>query len=111
MISTFVSGRNMTVGEALTQHVDSTIQSIERRYFGEFITTRVTFKKEAKGIRFTCAIQLTCSHGNLYTSSAKDPSPYNCFNRAATHITCQLRRMKTALNDDKPVNLAKTDFS
>jgi ribosomal subunit interface protein len=100
----------MRVGEALTLHVNETIAAIEKRYFGNFINSRITFKKEAKGVRFTCTIRLTCAHGAAYTSNTQHSSAYHSFNQAADHIASQIRKAKTALNDDKPINAAKSIF-
>ena len=108
MISTYVSGRNMNVGDALTNYVNVHISRIESKYFGEFIASRVVFKKESRGIKFMCNIRLTCSRGVVYTSNSEHQSVYISFNRAATQISAQMRRTKTELHDDKPINVVKS---
>jgi ribosomal subunit interface protein len=96
-----VSGRNMDVGEALAEYVQTRLHVLSEKYFGFLVTCRVVFSK-LKTHSFACHIQVVVGSDLHYMGEAEASSVYRCFNEAHEHVAKQLRRKKRALHEDKP---------
>ena len=105
-----ISGRNMTVGSALTEYVTTHIKKVEKKYFGEAISGHVVFHKMPRGIRFECSIRLICNRGNELHSVASGTSAYAAFNDAIRTIDARNHRIKVEKRDTKPINVAKVNL-
>ncbi len=105
-----ITGRNMVVGDALTEYVRDHLHQIERKYFGEMVASNIIFRKARRGIRFTCTITLTCNQGLVLHSSASKTSVYNAFNQAHYIVAQRVRKFKNEIVDDKPINLRKRNI-
>jgi ribosomal subunit interface protein len=97
-----VTGRNMDVGEVMTDHVRTQMATLSQKYFGRLVTCRVVFTKQNKGRSFTCNIGVSVAHDMHYDGEAEFDDVRICFNRAYEHVAKQLRRTKRALHEDKP---------
>src|ERR1700761_6236381 len=102
-----VSGRNMEVGEAMSEHVLTQMAFLSEKYFGKLVDCRVVFTKHAKGHAYTCNIGVQVGRDMHYDGEAQFDNPRTCFNQAFEHIAKQLRRRKRALHEDKPNGHAK----
>lgn len=104
-----VSGRNMMLGESLTNHVETRMLALSEKYFGRLITCRVVFSKAQKGIKFGCAVQVIIGHDLHYCSEAHATTVLGCFSAAYERLAKQLRRAKRELHEDKPNRHRKTE--
>lgn len=96
-----VSGRNIDVGDALADHVQTRLLASSEKYFGFLVTCRVVFSK-LKTHSFSCNIQVVVGSDMHYAAEAEANTVYRSFNQAHEHIAKQLRRKKRALHEDKP---------
>lgn len=92
-----VTGRQIDVGQALREHVESELEVLVSKYFGQAIDASVTFSKA--GAFFTAEISAHVGRGILVQGGDKADDPYVAFNAAAAHIGKRLRRHKRRLRD------------
>ena len=92
-----VTGKQVDVGDALRQHVESTLGSVLGKYFRTAIEAHAVFAREAHLI---CAdISLRVGRGIVVNSSAAATDHYVAFDAAAERLAKQLRRYKRRLRD------------
>src|SRR5688572_9231718 len=90
-----VTGKQVDVGDALRQHVETTLESLLGKYFGTAIEAHAVFAREAHLI---CAdLSLHVGRGMVVNSSAAATDHYVAFDAAAERLAKQLRRYKRRL--------------
>ena len=90
-----VNGRNMDVGDALTERVETEFPEAVRRYFENAIEGQATFTRQNK--RFTAALRAHISRGVNVESSAAAGDAHAAFSNAVEKLAKQLRRYKRKL--------------
>ena len=92
-----VTGKQVDVGDALRQHVESTLESVLGKYFRSAIEAHAVFAREAHLI---CAdVSLRVGRGIVVNSSGAATDHYMAFEAAAERLAKQLRRYKRRLRD------------
>ena len=92
-----VTGKQVDVGDALRQHVETTLEALLGKYFGTAIEAHVVFAREAHLI---CAdLSLHIGRGMVVNSSAAASDHYIAFDAAGERLAKQLRRYKRRLRD------------
>lgn len=92
-----VTGKQVDVGDALRQHVETTLESLLGKYFRTAIEAHAVFAREAHLI---CAdVSLHVGRGMVVNSSAAATDHYVAFDAAAERLAKQLRRYKRRLRD------------
>ncbi|MCK0070076.1 MULTISPECIES: ribosome hibernation-promoting factor, HPF/YfiA family [Kordiimonas] len=92
-----VTGRKMNVGESLTEHVESRLESIADKYFSRTIDATITFIKEGHLCR--ADISFHANQGINFQSRGEAEDPYVAFEEAAEKVEKQLRRYKRRLKN------------
>lgn len=92
-----VSGRNISVGDALTDHVEGRLQEISDKYFSRPINGGTVFNKE--GPFFRADVSLHPGPGMTMQSRGEADDPYAAFEEAAAKVEKQLRRYKRRLKN------------
>lgn len=92
-----VSGRKINVGEALTQHVEGTLNSIADKYFSRTIDGSAVFAKE--GHLYRADVALHPNQRIKLKSRGEADDPYIAFENAAEKVEKQLRRYKRRLKN------------
>src|ERR1700742_1755333 len=92
-----VSGKNLDIGGALRERVNTRIVEALGKYFDGGYSGHVTVEKEGFGFRTECAIHLD-SGVTLHTEAAAADA-YASTDQAALRIEKRLRRYKRRLKD------------
>ncbi|MEM6422656.1 MAG: ribosome-associated translation inhibitor RaiA, partial [Pseudomonadota bacterium] len=93
-----VSGKQMDVGDALTEHVEERIDQGVSKYFDRAVTATVVFSRDAKNF-FKCEALVTLATGLHAQAHGSDPEVYAAFEQAAERIEKQVRRYKRRLKN------------
>ncbi len=90
-----VKGKQINVGEALRQHVETKLSEIVGKFFGDTLEAQVTFSREAHLFR----ADLTVHAGRNLTlqSNGSADEAYPAFDLAADRIAERLRRHRNRL--------------
>lgn len=92
-----VKGKQLDIGNALRAHVESSLERILGKYFGDAIDARVTLSREAHLYR-----AMVCAHigrNILLEAHGEAVEPYPAFDSAAERLSKRLRRHKRWLRD------------
>ncbi len=97
-----VSGKQIDVGDALRQHVETALEDAVGKYFDAAIDGAVTFSRE--NYLFCCDIQVHARRGIFMQAEADADDIYVAFDRALDRIAKRLRRYKRRLRDHHQSN-------
>jgi ribosomal subunit interface protein len=92
-----VQGKQIEVGDALTEHVNRHLSAAVEKYFDRPVEAIVTFSRDARAFR--CDAHVHLPTGLTAASSATDNDVYAAFERGAERIEKQIRRYKRRLRD------------
>ena len=92
-----ISGRNMSLGEALTQRIDDRISDVLEKYFPGGYSGHATVEKQGSMFEADCMVHLDT--GMVLQASAKAQDATAAFEQAADRIEKRLRRYKRKLRD------------
>lgn len=92
-----VSGRNINVGQTLTDHAEERLEHIADKFFSRSIDATAVFNKE--GPFFRVDVSLHANQGINLKSRAEADEPYAAFEAAADKVEKQLRRYKRRLKN------------
>lgn len=92
-----VKGKQIDVGTALTEHVETQLAATVGKYFDRPTDATVTFSRDAWAYRCDCNVHLPT--GLMVQSSASEQDVYATFDRSIERIEKQLRRYKRRLRD------------
>jgi ribosomal subunit interface protein len=92
-----VTGKQVDIGNALREHVETSLEAILTKYFKTAIESHVVIAKEAYLIR--AEISLHIGRGIVVNAGAALSDPYAAFDSAAERIAKQMRRYKRRLRD------------
>lgn len=90
-----VSGKNISIGEALRAHVTQRLETTAAKFFDGGVSGHVTISPEGSGYRADCSLHLTS--GIVLQADGRAQEPYACFDQAAERIEKRLRRYKSRL--------------
>ncbi len=90
-----VKGKQIDVGDALRQHVETQLGDIIGKFFSESLDANVSFSREAH--MFRADITVHAGRGLVLQSNASAAEPYPAFDQAAERIAERLRRHKNRL--------------
>ncbi len=92
-----VKGKQLDIGNALRSHIESNLDRILSKYFGNAIEAHVTVSREAHLYR----AQVSAHVGRHIVIAAQGEAdqPYPAFDAAAERLTKRLRRHKRRLRD------------
>ena len=91
-----VSGKNLSIGQALRTHVHGRIDGIIAKYRAGSPSGHVTIEPEGSGYRADCTLFL--ASGVTLQVEAIAPDPYASFDKAADRVERRLRDQKKRLN-------------
>lgn len=92
-----VKGKQLDIGDALRNHIESNLDRILGKYFGNVIEAHVTLSREAHLYRAHVSAHVG-RHIQLAAQGEAD-QPYPAFDTAAERLTKRLRRHKRRLRD------------
>jgi ribosomal subunit interface protein len=92
-----VQGKQIDVGNALTEHVTRQLSAAVEKYFDRPIEAIVTFSRDARAYR--CDAHVHLPTGLTAASSATASDVYAAFEQGAERIEKQIRRYKRRLRD------------
>ncbi|MDD3371358.1 MAG: ribosome-associated translation inhibitor RaiA [Alphaproteobacteria bacterium] len=90
-----VKGKQIDVGDALRTHVQTHLEDIIGKYFGDSLEATVTFSRDAH--LFRADIMVHGKRGVLLQSTSSSSDPYPAFDMALTRLSARLRRHKTKI--------------
>ena len=90
-----VKGVQIDVGDALRAHVETQLQDLVAKYFGDSLDAHVTFSREAH--LFCADIMVHAGRGITLQSNASAGEPYPAFDAAAARLATRLRRYKNKI--------------
>jgi len=102
-----VSGKNMSIGEALRTHVATRVDQLTAKYFDGGVTGHVTISPEGTAFRADCHLHLTSGMDMQADGRAHDP--YAAFDQSADKLEKRLRRYKSRLKGHHDHEAAKTE--
>jgi ribosomal subunit interface protein len=92
-----VKGKQLDIGSALRDHVETSLQRILGKYFGDAIVARVTLSREAHLYR--ASVSAHVGRNILLEAQGEAPEPYPAFEAAADRLSKRLRRHKRRLRN------------
>lgn len=92
-----VTGKNISVGDSLRQHVEERLNSDVARYFDGTVSAHVTVEKQRSQFRSECTLHLAT--GMVLQAHGVDGNARIAFDTAASHLEKRLRRYKGRLRD------------
>ncbi len=92
-----VTGKNLDVGDAMREHIDTRLQQLKQKYFEGTVHAHVTVEKQRAGFRTDCAVHLAT--GLVLQAEGSGAEAHPSFDQAANHLEKQLRRYKQRLKD------------
>ncbi|MCK5374123.1 MAG: ribosome-associated translation inhibitor RaiA [Alphaproteobacteria bacterium] len=97
-----VQGKQMDVGDALTEYVKDKLTEVNRKYFNHATDATVTFSKEGHGTGlFKVIISFNISKNIEVVTEAVEQDSYAAFDSSADKTVTRLRRYKERLRDHK----------
>ena len=101
-----VKGKQIDVGDALRQHVETQLGDIVGKHVGDSFEAIVTFSREAH--LFCADITVHAGRGITLQSKASAGEPYPAFDQAAERMGERLRRHKNRLKKHQPAPSEET---
>ena len=101
-----VKGKQLDIGSALRVHVETSLERILGKYFGDAIVARVTLSREAHLYR--ASVSAHVGRNILLEAQGEAGEPYPAFDAAAGRLSKRLRRHKRRLRNhhkESPVEL------
>ena len=92
-----ISGKQIDVGESLTNHVKMGIGEVAGKYAERPTEAHVTFSKDAH--EFRCETTIHLSTGLTVAAEGRSTEIYDSFEKCAEKVEKQLRRYKRRLKD------------
>jgi len=92
-----VSGKNLDVGEALSESARSRLTATIEKHFKGGAEATVVFSHEGPGFRADCTTHLNA--GVVLRSEGVDIDVHRTFDAALTHLEKQIRRYKRRLKN------------
>jgi ribosomal subunit interface protein len=92
-----VSGKQISIGDALRGHVVQTLDAAVAKYFDGALEATVTFSREAHEFRSDISVRV--GRNIVAQSHGAAGDPYVAFSAACDHIAKRLRRHKRRLRD------------
>ena len=93
-----VQGKQMDVGDALREHINEKLETINGKYFGRATDADVTMTPEGSSA-FKTHIIVHVGKNIHVVGTAIEHDPYQSFDHAAERVAKQLRRYKKRLRD------------
>jgi ribosomal subunit interface protein len=90
-----VKGKQIDVGDALREHVETQLQDIVGKFFSDSIDAQVTFSRQAH--LFCADITVHAGRGLVLQSTGEAADAYPAFDAAADRMAERLRRHKNRL--------------
>lgn len=103
-----VSGKNLDIGEALRQRVESRLSDLLAKYYEGGWSGHVTVEKEGFGFRAESSFHL--DSGITLQADATSGDAYSSVDEVAARIEKRLRRYKRKLRDKHSARGAAADF-
>ena len=103
-----ISGKQMKVGDALSEYVKDNIETSIKKYFENAISAHVTFSKETHLFVVDIVVNEGVSNHLYYKSQAKEDSVYASFDRALDRMEKQLRRYKRRIKNHHKQGVGET---
>ena len=94
-----VSGKNISVGEALRERINTRVAEAMAKYFDGGFSGHVTVGREGFGFRTECVVHL--DSGIVLEADAFAPDAYASADEAAIRMEKRLRRYKRRLKDPR----------
>lgn len=101
-----ISGGGIDLGDALKEHIRSSITRAAGKYFDRLTRASTQFSREGLLYKCTLSMHMGALEPMVCVSEHKDI--YTCFNQAMRSMTHQLQRHKEALREDKASRPDKT---
>ncbi len=102
-----VSGKNISIGEALRIHVTDRVNAVTGKYFDGSVTGHVTITPDGTGYRADCNLHL--ASGIVLQADGRAQDPYGAFDQSAERIEKRLRRYKSRLKSHHDHDAAKAE--
>ena len=93
-----VKGKQIDIGAALTEHVESQLTSAVGKFFDRPVDAAVTFSKDARSL-LRCEAHVHLPTGLTVQASGTGRDAYGAFDQSAERLEKQLRRYKRRLRD------------
>lgn len=104
-----VTGKGMQIGESLTQHIETAIETSLQKYFSGRGEAQIILTKESSG--FQCDIIMHLQSGvTLHASSGNNSDATSVFAETEEKVAKQLRRYKRRLNDYQRSEQSITEY-
>ena len=104
-----VTGKQLDVGAALTEHIQARLEGSVKKYISHTIEGDVTMTKNAHLFRADCKIHI--GHGIYLQSSAEETEIYAAFDSAAEKLETRLRRYKRRITNHHKERSSKEELN
>ena len=101
-----ITGKNIDVGDALRNHIESRLEGDVSKYFNGIVDGHVTVLREHSEFRCECNLHL--STGMSLQSEGRSDDAHTSFDKAADRLEKRLRRYKRRLRDHHARSSAKS---
>jgi len=97
-----ISGKHIEVGDALRNHIQSNLEAVTQRYFGDPIEAHIVVEKHSHKFSIDLAVHL--SKHLIVRSHGEDDDAYRAFDLASQKMENRIKRYKSRLRDRKRSN-------
>jgi len=96
-----VQSSTVELGDALPEYARTRVRQAAGKYLGDLSGAAVYFSRE--GATYRCTVNVQMGSLRIVTGEAVRPDCHRAFDEALEKAAKQLRRLKRALRDDKPL--------
>ena len=97
MMQIQVTGKHLSVGDSLKEHVETRLGRDVARYFANGVRAHVTFEKQRSQFQSGCTLHLAT--GMVLQAQGASPDARTAFDQAADHLEKRLRRYKQRIQN------------
>ncbi len=106
-----VTGKDLTVGQNLTNYITQSLESQVTKYFSHAINSRVVINKEGYNFHVEIFVNEGVKHGVFIKASGSSHRAYDAVDNAITRINTKLRRYKNKIQDyNKPHTITASQY-
>jgi len=103
-MKTIITGRHLDMGDSLKEHIETSVNNMVDRYFGDVVEVHVNIDKVNH--HFEAELSFHVSKHFIVHTRAEDTDPYRCFNLAMEKMEKRTQKYRSRLRATKRHDVA-----
>lgn len=104
-----ISGKQMDVGQSLSEHAQKAVEDMVNRYIGHALETNIVFSKDHH--MFQTDLQVHISHHFVVNCQGRDADPYKAIAQSLEKLENRIKKYKDRLRSKKRDKTSFTEAS